>query len=91
MLDCQQQGVRWWQAGQLGRPGCVVCGGEAGWVMDAAVGGSASSWSEIPAELDERVEKARAELEQALADLRAQLSDDEVLAQFGVDLSRFGA
>lgn len=43
---------------------------------------------QVPAELQARVEDTRRDLEQAVADLRATLSDDEARDEFGIDVDR---
>lgn len=44
---------------------------------------------DLPEEITERIDQTRRDLEQAVADLRATMSDDEARDQFGIDMDRF--
>lgn len=44
---------------------------------------------DLPEELQMRITEARRDLEQAVADLRATMSDEEAREEFGIDVDRF--
>lgn len=43
---------------------------------------------DVPTELQARVEDTRRDLEQAVADLRATMSDEQALDEYGIDVDR---